>query len=130
MNDITIFLVGVGLTLISAFLVVAYLKPHLQRILIDLCGTEERARFWTVFSNVTLILIPVIAAMSYHPNIGQGASLFFELSAQLRWGLIGLIGSVVVMGLMISRFIPPILPASSRQQKSDELPNIARQGSG
>jgi hypothetical protein len=116
MNDITIFLTGIGLTLVSALLVVAYLKPHLQRILVDLCGTEERARFWTVFSNVTLILIPMIAAMSCRPN--NDVSPFFQLSTQLQWGLIGLIGSVVVMGLLISRFIPPLRPLPSNPQNS------------
>ncbi len=105
MSDTTIFLAGVGLTAVAAALVVWYLRPHLYGILVDLCGTAERARFWMAFSNVTLLLVPVVFAMSSRPD-GKDISVVFQVANQLRWSLIGLVMSVIALGLVISRFIP------------------------
>ena len=121
MNDVAVFLIGIGLTLVLSFMVVRYLKPHLHRILVDLCGTKERADFWTVFSIVMLMLIPFIAAMSYRPRSGQDASVLFELSNQIRWGLIGLAGSVIILGLTLSRFVPRIQPSSANQPTQADM---------
>lgn len=106
MNDISTFLIGVGMTLAVSVIVVAYLRRHLTKILIDVCERESRAAFWTAFSNVTLVLVPLICAMFHRPAIANDSSSFFEISAQLKWALIGLIGSVVILGLVIARFIP------------------------
>ena len=105
MSEATIFLVGVGLTATAAALVVWYLRPHLYSILVDLCGTTERARFWMAFSNVTLLLVPVVFAMSCRPG-GNDVSVVFRVTSQLRWSLIGFVVLVIALGLVISRFIP------------------------
>ena len=109
MSDATIFLAGVVLAAIAAALVVWYLRPHLDGILVDLCGTTERARFWMAFSNVTLLLVPVVFAMFCRPG-GKDVSVIFQVTSQLRWSLIGLVVSVIVLGLVISRFIPKTPP--------------------
>jgi hypothetical protein len=106
MNRVTIFVTGVGTTLMVSVLAVGYLKSSLTKILIDLCGTEERASFWTAFSNVTLILVPLIFALHYHPETGPETSLVFEMGSQLEYALIGLVCSVVVLGIVLSIFIP------------------------
>lgn len=106
MSEITVFLSGVGLTGIVCFSVVGYLSPHLQKILVDLCGTELRANFWMAFSNVTLVLVPVIFAMQYNPDVIEHKPMVVGLIHQFRWALIGLAGSVLCVGFVISRFIP------------------------
>jgi len=113
-TTIMLFLTGLVITIAICLLVVVYLRNHLERILIDLCGTTERAKFWTVFSNVMLILMPLIFSMSYQPTLGPSTQPVFELSNQLRFGLVGLGGTMLVLGFMISRFIPPV--ASRRYQ--------------
>ena len=106
MNRATIFLAGVGTTVAVSFLAVAYLKASLTRVLIDLCGTEERATFWTAFSNVTLVLVPLIFALHYRPETGPDTSLVFQMSSQLEYALIGLVCSVLILGIVLSIFIP------------------------
>ena len=105
MRDISVFLVGTGLTLAVSLAVVSYLKPRLRTILTDLCGTTERGDFWAASSNVTLTLVPLIFAMDYTSE--DGTPPVGQLVVQVRWGLIGLAISVVVLGIVISRFIPP-----------------------
>jgi hypothetical protein len=62
-----------------------------------------RADFWTIFSNITVMLVPTIFAMQYEP--GSRATLF-EVAGQVKLGLVGLATSVLLLGLVLSRFIP------------------------
>ncbi len=100
-----IFLAGLAVTMIIALAIVAYLRGPLFSILVELCGTRERAAFWVAFSNVTLALVPLIFAMQYTPEVRPGTSLVFEVAAQLKWALAGLLSAVVFLGWVLSRFI-------------------------
>ena len=104
MTPVAVFLVGILITAVSSGVVVWYLKPALHGILIDLCGTPERAAFWTAFSNVTIALTPLIFAMHYRPGETQTPAVF-AIGSQLEFALSGLLISVVVLGFVLSRFI-------------------------
>jgi hypothetical protein len=47
----------------------------------------------------------VIFAIACRPAPGPGAPAVFELAAQLKWGLTGLTGSVLMLGWVIGRSI-------------------------
>ncbi len=106
MNESIVFATGVGATLVAALIVVAYLRQPMQGVLLDLCGTEERARFWMAFSNVTLILTPLIFAMHMRPDREEPAPPVDQLSLQVEGALIGLAAAVLVLGFVIGQFIP------------------------
>jgi hypothetical protein len=55
MNPTTAFLTDIGLVAFLSLGLVVYVKTHLNALLIELCGTKERASFWLAFSNVTQI---------------------------------------------------------------------------
>jgi hypothetical protein len=105
MSPVASFLLGVALTLAASSLVVLYLRSHLKGILIDLCGTGERAGFWMAFTNVALVLVPVIFALHARPENASTAAAIFAVSAQLEWALIGLVAAVLVMGVVLHQFI-------------------------
>jgi hypothetical protein len=98
-----LFACGLATTLLVSLLVIRYMHRPLGKLLEELCGNRERAEFWTVFSNVTVGLVPVIFAMQYEPE--PGARALFEVSAQLKWGLIGLVTSILMLGWVVGRFI-------------------------
>ena len=50
--------------------------------------------------------MPLIFAMQYTPDTGAHTNTVFELVAQLKWGLIGLVATLVMLGWVLSRFIP------------------------
>lgn len=100
-----IFLTGLAVTVITALAIVAYLRAPLYSILVELCGTKERAAFWVAFSNVTLALLPLIFAMQYTPEVKPGTSVVLEVAAQLKWALTGLLSAVVFLGWVLNRFI-------------------------
>lgn len=104
MNSIISFSLEVILTLIIFSLIVAYLRPFLRRILVDLCGTEERAQFWTAFSNILLIGLPLIIALAYRPEANTGEDLFFDVVGRLSGNLAGFLVALIGIGMFVSLF--------------------------
>ena len=104
MNTIFSFAIEVTLTLVISALLVGYLRPFLRKVLAELCGTEDRAQFWTAFSNILLIGMPVIFALSYHPEAGNAEELFFEVARKLSGNLGGLLFALICIGFIVSFF--------------------------
>ena len=104
MNTILFFLLEVILTLSISMLVFRYMRPFLTRILIDLCGTEERAQFWTVFSNIILVGLPLLISLTYQPESSQAEELFFEITHRISGNMLGFLFSLLGVGLIVSVF--------------------------
>jgi len=85
-------------------LLVGYLRPFLRKVLTDLCGTEERAQFWTAFSNILLIGMPIIFALNYRPEASNTEELFFEVAAKLSGNLGSLLFALLGIGFIVSFF--------------------------
>jgi len=105
MNAITSFSVGLGLTMTITLVALLYLQPHMKTILTELCGTQERARFWTSFSNVTLFLTPLVFALRIQPEKDSSAALVYQMSDQISFALMGLVVAIGIVGIVIGRFI-------------------------
>ena len=115
MNTISFFMIQVALTLILCFAIVGYIRPFLHKVLIDLCGTEDRAYFWTAFSNILLIGLPVIISLNYMPKADTLEELFFELAGKLSGNLGGLLFALVCIGIMVS-FFALVAPKPTRME--------------
>ena len=118
MSASSLFLVGIGVTLLMSLTTVIYLMNPLRKILTELCGTRERADFWLAFSNVALILTPLIFAASFPPDLRGNPVI--EIATQLKRAFIGLVTALMITGWVISRFIPrqhgmstPVVPQQS-----------------
>ena len=106
MNEIIIFLIGLGITTLISFIIVIYFKPHLKKILLELNGDKERpANFWVAYTTIILMLVPIIFAIWIVPN-DEDVSVFFQIGKQLKWALMGLVVSLVIIGIIIIRFVP------------------------
>jgi hypothetical protein len=106
MNANWLFVCGVAVAAAVSLAVVAYLRRPLLRILVDLCGHEDRAKFWLAFSNVTVTLTPLLFALHQRPSTDSHAAPIFEFADQLEIALLGLVISVFVLGFVLGRFIP------------------------
>src|ERR1700746_977952 len=108
------FAVGLAVTLVVAFGVAKYLSTPLRQQLRELCGNAERAAFWTSFSNVMLVLTPAVFAMLVDPWPGACDPPLVGVVSRVKWGLIGLAMSVLMLGRVLGRFIPRValLPTS------------------
>ena len=104
MIPISMYLSQLILTFAACFFLTTYLRPALKRVLVDLCKTDARAQFWTAFSNVLLIAIPVIFGMGYQPGTTLVGKIFFDVAGQLRWNLLGYIAALIIIGVVVSFF--------------------------
>jgi uncharacterized membrane protein YhaH (DUF805 family) len=103
-----LFICGVSVTGFASLTVVVYLHKPLQKLLVEICGNERRAEFWTAFSAVTVGIVPVIFSLTCRPNLTPGTPALLEIADQLKWGLIGMVVSVLLLGWIIGRFIPRV----------------------
>lgn len=104
MNTILSFVIEVILTIALTLLLVGYLRPFLRKILMDLCGTDERAQFWTAFSNLLLVGLPALFALAYQPEQSDPQALFFEVAGKLSGNLGGFFVALIGIGLIVSFF--------------------------
>ncbi|MBM3125953.1 MAG: hypothetical protein FJZ87_12925 [Chloroflexi bacterium] len=104
MNPLLSYIIEVLSTLGICLGLFAFLHPYLRRILVDLCGTEDRAAFWTVYSKILLVGLPVLISLSYHPQARSSEDLFFELVSRLSGNLIGFLFALVGLGLIVTFF--------------------------
>ena len=105
MNAVVAYLVGLAATIFVVLVALFYLRNPLQTILTDLCGKKDRALFWTAFSNITLFLVPLALALDHQPDANVKQAAIFEISGQIESATIGLVVSVVVMGVVVSTYI-------------------------
>jgi hypothetical protein len=103
MSNVIIYFLGVGITLTVALLVVIYLNKRYYRILVDLTKKEERAKFWLNFSNVLLLLVPLVFSMTIYPDS------LFGVTSQFKWGIVGLVLSLLVLGGIMVIYIANIV---------------------
>ena len=119
MSVIYSFAVGAALALAISLVTVLVLRPHLARLLDELCGTQARAGFWIVVSTLGILLLGILAGTvssgypsSESPSMQQ---LFFGLVTQLRSCLIGLLASLLAVAWVlvgsIRRFERGLSPA-------------------
>ena len=106
MSSTQAFLADVAIATILFVGIVAYIKGHLRALLIELCGTIERANFWMDFSNVALVLVPLIFALDYKPEPGLDKNMIFEMATQIKYALIGFVATLIGLALVLYRFIP------------------------
>ncbi|QJE74336.1 hypothetical protein HHL28_15755 [Aerophototrophica crusticola] len=50
-----------GITLVLAGFVAAILWHPMRVLLGELCATEQRSRFWTVYATIMMVLLPMLA---------------------------------------------------------------------
>ena len=116
MNSIFASAIEVIITFAICTLTFHYMRPFLKRILVDLCGTEERAQFWTVFSNILLVGLPLLISLMYQPKVSQTEELFFELTHRTSGNLFGFMFALIAVGFIVSIFalFAPRTPKESK----------------
>lgn len=117
MNLLTAFGMEFLATLLIGFMLVAYIRRPLYRILVDLCGTEDRARFWLAFSTVLLVGVPTASALGYQPLQGDVTESFFLIFRQLGQNVMGFLVALVGLGLVVS-FFALVAPRTPKERSS------------
>ena len=104
MERIWIYLLQIIVTAGTSLAVVIYFRPHLKRVLVDLCGTQDRAQFWVVFSSILLVGLPLIFALGFNPLNIKAGLLFYDTARQVRANLLGFLLALIAIGFSVSVF--------------------------
>lgn len=138
MNVAYLFLIEVFITLLPSLLIISFWSKPLRQILLDLCGTEARAEFWLVYSNLMLLITPLLFVFMFGLSSKTEELDFLFLKYALGCAVFGDFFSMLVIGLQISKFIPKAalasLVESNRTQiqgataSSETFPNLVSKG--
>jgi len=117
-SNTLVFLGDLVLTLAASLGVVFYLRGHLRPLVIELCGSSARAEFWLALSYLNLILVPIIFALYSEPQVAPDKSVAFAMADQLKVALVGLVATLVVLGIVLMNFVRrfPIRSVDQRDQ--------------
>lgn len=117
MNNLTVFMLELGLCLSLSALVVASLRTVLVPLLVDLCGTSTRAAFWARFTYLMLFITPLLLVVQGTHSLDlTPVDALRLLRDGLRHVLLGLFLGLAGLGLAIRRYIPAAAPAAASPQ--------------
>ena len=101
MQSVIAFTVAGVVALVATAATVLLLRPHLDRLLTELCGSRARAGFWLVVSLLAIAICGVLSGTSTfgYPDASDASThdVFLGGVTQVRVLLIGLLGSVLLV---------------------------------
>lgn len=68
MNSLSIFMIEVLMCFTISFSMIYLLRPLLREVLVDICGTQARAEFWVMFTQLMLIISPLLIVIYFAPT--------------------------------------------------------------
>jgi hypothetical protein len=68
MNTLSLFTIEVLLCLGISIAVILLLKPLLRDVLVETCGTAKRAEFWVMFTQLMLVISPLLIVIFFAPT--------------------------------------------------------------
>lgn len=70
MNSLTLFMIEVVLCFGISLSLIYLLRSLLREVLVDICGTQTRAEFWVMFSQLMLVIPPLLIVIYFAPIQG------------------------------------------------------------
>ena len=101
MNPVPAFLLGLSALFLFAVLTLLSLQRPLHAILLELCGKEHRARFWTRLYDVALFALIGFFALWSPPAPRAETVKFHDFLAMFRFGLFALLAGLAVLALVL-----------------------------
>ncbi|MEN3791928.1 hypothetical protein [Fulvimarina sp. MAC3] len=95
------YLIALSISFACAGTIIAILYRPLLRVIVDLCGSEERGRLWTVYAGVMIMLAPVLA-VSVATTTGSfvnGDPLFLQNC--IFWSTGALMSALAILGVCL-----------------------------
>lgn len=102
--DVIVFLVEIGVGFIVGVAAILSLNKPLSLLLVELCGTKDRAAFWARYTNMMLFITPLLSVVLF---ANPGSSLLIDfalLKSAFKSALFGWFVALVVVGFQLVRF--------------------------
>jgi hypothetical protein len=106
MNTLILFALEIALCLGISFAMIWLLTPLLRDVLTDTCGTAKRAEFWVMFTQLMLIISPLLVVVFYAPTATiTHINIAHELQRALFRTLLGDFIGLCIIGRVIWKSI-------------------------
>jgi len=128
MSQIDMYFISIAISILAGIGISVAIRKPLYALLVDVCGTQERARFWLHITILSYLLVSAAIGLSFQPetSYGEGYTEFrdgvvyeertyyelpnydpilYGLGSQLGRTLFGLLLITGFMAFFISRFI-------------------------
>jgi len=106
MSQIDTMLAGYGVALSLPAAVIAALSAPMRSVMLDLCGTEARAAFWTAYLRILLTLAPLLGVSTVFVGSRELAGMVDAIPSIVFWSVLGMVVALLVIGWMIHGAIP------------------------
>lgn len=103
MSQTAFFLIQLVMPVVISLGVATYLNEVTQPLLYDLCGTEDRARFWSRCFNVAMLSVPFTLVLVAVPEHADGMQSLRQTLAWTAGGILAVIGGTA---LIIGQSLP------------------------
>jgi hypothetical protein len=102
MTAFVFFVLEVLLCLAMSLTVITLIKPLLRDVLTETCGTQNRADFWVMFTQLMLVISPLMLVVYFAPTyIKADFNFAYELQQALFRTLLGDFIALSVIGKVI-----------------------------
>jgi hypothetical protein len=117
MDTLLLFFLEITICLTISFTMIWLLRPLLTEVLTETCGTEKRASFWVMFTQLMLVIAPLLLVIYYAPAADiTKLNLANELRLALFRTLLGDFIALCAIGKVIWKSI-----SSSQNQIQPDL---------
>ena len=124
MNSLTLFLIEVVVCVGISSVVVSLLKPLLREILVDTCGNQTRAEFWVMFTQLMLIIAPLLIVIYFAPTKEiVHINVVEVIQDTLFRSLLGDFLALAMIGRVISKSIDTLKEAAIEQSGLEKIMN-------
>lgn len=106
MENLFVFLMQIATPILLGLCTSLYLKDVTTRLLVDLCGTQDRSDFWVRITTLLTIAGPTLLVLAFGKIGGTGAHLGEILRHTLSLSLLGIVISVAFLARTIWKNIP------------------------
>ena len=131
MNELIIFAVQLVIVLSMSVFVLALIKPYLKDVLKDTCGTEHSAEFWVRFTQLMMVIAPLVIVI-FFADLQNSEQILTQpayiLKQTLLQTLVGELIGLTFLGRIIYRAINTTLEFEYAElnQQTNSLNNITK----
>ena len=123
MNTLTLFLIEVLLCFGISVAVIWLIKPLLRDVLVETCGTSTRAEFWVMFTQLMLIISPLLIVIFFAPTENQQTvNLAEAMQDTLFRSLLGVFVALATIGQVMWKSIRHIMVDNAALTTHDDKP--------
>ena len=123
MTNLSLFLIEITLCVILSLAVIALLKPYLSDVLAETCGTARRAAFWVMFTQLMLVIAPLLLVV-FFTDVRPGIPSYPAESIKdaLFRSLLGIFIAIAMIGHVIWKSLATDLASNHGNSNEHDMP--------